>query len=84
MAEMIGFMVAYVVGFRVACLVDAWSGSLMLDVVGFGFLVASPKATVKHPKPGIGKHQSSRIINHAPVIQFMADGLGCRVGTNWL
>ena len=40
MAKRVGFRVAYLVGFRVAYVVDAWSGNLMLDVAGFGFLVA--------------------------------------------
>ena len=65
-------------GLRVACLMDAWSGSLMLDVAGFGFLVAVVDGDTKHPKPGIVKHQSSRTIIHAPVRQLMAEGIWCR------
>ena len=63
MAERVGFSVAYLVGFRVAHLVDAWSGRLMLDVAGFWFLVAvaegdgGQKAGTWHRQA-----QSSRII----------------------
>ena len=69
-------------GIRVACLADAWSGSLMLDVAGFGFLVAVAEGDAKTPKPSIVKHQSSRIINHAPLKLLMAEGLECWVGTS--
>ena len=62
------------VGFRVAYLVDAWSGSLMLGVAGFGFLVSVAEGDGENPKPGIVNHRGSRIINHAPVGQLMAEG----------
>ena len=39
MAERVGFRAAYLVWFRVAYVVYAWSGS-MFDVAGLGFLVA--------------------------------------------
>ena len=54
-------------GCTVACLVDASSGSLMLEVAGFGFLVAVAEGDGENPKPGIVNHHNSRIINHAPV-----------------
>ena len=104
----VGFGVAYPVevrvahlvdglGIRVACLVDAWSWSLMLDVAGFGFLVAvadgvGEKPETRHRQPSklpdhwrnqsVRADAQSRVINHAPVRQLMAQGLRCRVGTS--
>ena len=47
--NIIGCRVAYVVGFRVTYLVDDWSGSLMLDVAGFGFLAAVTEGECEKP-----------------------------------
>ena len=69
----VGFRVAYpvevrvahlvdVFGFKVACLVDAWSGSLMLDVAGFGFLVAV--ADGDGEKPETRHRQASDLPDH--------------------
>ena len=70
---MVGFRVAYVVGvrvahlveglgFRVAYLVDAWSGNLMLDVAGFGFLVAVAEGV--GDKPGTRHLPPSTLPDH--------------------
>ena len=45
----VAFRVACLVGFRVAYVVDAWSGSSMLDVAGFGFLVAVAEGDGEKP-----------------------------------
>ena len=69
----VGFRVAYpvevrvahlvdVLGFWVACLVAAWSGSLMLDVAGFGFLVAV--AAGDGEKPETRHRQTSKLPDH--------------------
>ena len=50
------------VGFRVAHLADAWSGSLMLDVAGFGFLVAVAEGDCE--KPETRHRQSSKLPDH--------------------
>ena len=50
----VGFRVAYPVEVRV----DAWSGNLMLDVAGFGFLVAVAEGDIDKTATGIAKHQS--------------------------
>ena len=55
-------MVAYLVRFRVAYLVDAWSGILMVDVAGFGFLVAVAEGDGEKPRTRHRQTQSSRTI----------------------
>ena len=57
--------VAHVVdglGFRVACLVDAWSGNLMLDVAGVGFLVDVAEGDGE--KPETRHRQASKLPDH--------------------
>ena len=49
-------------GLRVACLVDAWSGGLMFDVAGFGFLVAV--ADCDGEKPETRHRQASKLPDH--------------------